>query len=92
MLRGDLRFEPPQALVSGADGLDDIRRIIAAAHAHLRPGGWLWLEHGYDQGEQVMALLRQAGYGQVSLHHDLAGHERHCGGCLPASPGAATSG
>ncbi|MGB5453952.1 MAG: peptide chain release factor N(5)-glutamine methyltransferase [Sedimenticolaceae bacterium] len=86
--RGDLRFEPPQALVSGIDGLDDIRLIVDAARAHLGPGGWLWLEHGSDQGKKVIESMRKAGFRRLSLRHDLAGHERHSGGCLaPAAPG-----
>ena len=89
---GDLRFEPPQALVSGPDGLDDIRRIVAAAPAFLRPGGWLWLEHGTGQGDRVISLLQKKGFNQVALKHDLAGHERHSGGRLPAEKGAAASG
>ena len=53
LARGDVRFEPAGALVSGTDGLDDIRHIVARAPRFLRPGGWLWLEHGYEQAEQV---------------------------------------
>lgn len=80
--RGDLRFEPLQALVSGPDGLKDIRRIVANAHAHLRPGGWLWLEHGNDQGVQVAELLQRNDFRDIALRHDLAGLERHSGGRL----------
>ena len=75
-----LRFEPIQALTAGPDGLDDLRRIVAEAPAHLAPGGWLLLEHGYDQAEPVQALLRQAGFGEVSTRHDLAGQPRCTGG------------
>ncbi len=82
--RGDLRFEPSQALVSGTDGLDAIRHIIDTAPAYLPPGAWLWLEHGADQGDQVAALLRQRGFDQVSSQRDLAGHNRHCGGRFAA--------
>ena len=81
--RGDLRFEPRSALVSGADGLDDIRRIIAGAPGFLRAGGWLWLEHGSDQGEVVTEQLRQRGFGEVGLRRDLAGHLRLSGGRVP---------
>ena len=81
--QGDLRFEPAAALVSGADGLDDIRRIVADAGHYLRPGGWLWLEHGYDQGERVGHLLRQQGFAETRLHQDLAGRERISGGRSP---------
>lgn len=80
LARGDLRFEPRTALVSGADGLDDIRHIVAAAPDYLRPGGWLWLEHGSDQGGTVGALLRGRGFREVRLRHDLAGRERLSGG------------
>ena len=77
---GDLRFEPPEALVSGPDGLDDIRLIAATAPAHLKPAGWLWLEHGSDQGERVVELLQHSGFRQVASRHDLAGQERLSGG------------
>ncbi len=60
-----LRHEPRQALTSGADGLDDIRAIAAQAPAHSHPGGWLLLEHGWDQAEAVQTLLRQAGLAHV---------------------------
>lgn len=74
--QGDVRFEPRSALVSGLDGLDDIRAIVAGAAAHLEPGGWLMLEHGHDQGEAVRALMAAAGLGEVGSRQDLAGHER----------------
>jgi len=80
LVRGDVRFEPRQALVSGTDGLDDIRRIAADAPRFLRPGGWLWLEHGYQQAEGVAALLHGQGFVDVDSHSDLAGHARHTGG------------
>lgn len=73
---GDVRFEPASALVSGADGLDDIRRIVAQAPAWLAPGGWLLLEHGYDQAEAVRALLQQAGLQAVESRRDLGGQWR----------------
>ncbi len=76
LAQGDLRFEPSSALASGDDGLDDIRCIIAGAGAHLQPGGWLMLEHGYDQAERVRALLVEAGLGEVRSERDLAGIER----------------
>ena len=79
--QGDLPFEPRSALASGEDGLDDIRHIVAQAPSHLRPGGWLLLEHGYDQAAPVRALLMQAGFAQVFSAHDLAGIERSSGGC-----------
>lgn len=73
---GDLRFEPLAALVGGADGLDAIRRISAAAPSHLHPDGWLLLEHGYDQGADVRALLTRIGYQRVRSYRDLLGHQR----------------
>jgi release factor glutamine methyltransferase len=79
-----LGFEPIQALTSGNDGLDDLRQIINAAPAHLQPGGWLLLEHGYDQAAAVRQLLTQCGFGQVQSRCDLAGIERCSGGCLGA--------
>lgn len=83
-----LRHEPRQALASGADGLRDIRRIIAGAPAHLAPGGWLLLEHGWDQAASVRELLTAAGFRQVQSRRDLAGIERCTGGCRPATGGA----
>jgi len=79
--QGDLRFEPRAALVAGPDGLDALRRIAADARAHLRPGGWLLLEHGYDQAGAVRALVSDSGYREVASYRDLAGHERVTGGC-----------
>ena len=76
-----LAHEPRGALVSGADGLDDLRRIVATAPAHLAPGGWLLLEHGWDQAAAVRALLADAGFAQVQSRRDLAGIERCSGGC-----------
>lgn len=74
--RGDLRFEPPTALSSGADGLDAIRRIVADAPGCLRAGGWLLLEHGLDQGAAVRALLEGVGFVDVGTARDLEGRER----------------
>ena len=78
--QGDLRFEPPQALAAGPDGLDDLRILISGAPAHLTPGGWLLLEHGYDQEAPVQALLRDAGFADVFTRRDLAGQPRVSGG------------
>ena len=78
--QGDLRFEPPQALAAGPDGLNDLRIIIGGAPAHLPPGGWLLLEHGYDQEAPVQALLRDAGFADVFTRRDLAGQPRVSGG------------
>ena len=78
--QGDLRFEPPQALAAGPDGLDDLHIIIGGAPAHLNPGGWLLLEHGYDQETPVQAMLRDAGFADVFTRRDLAGQPRVSGG------------
>lgn len=72
----DIRFEPLSALASGIDGLDDIRRITETARYHLIAGGWLLLEHGYDQGAAVMQILRNHGYHDVSNTQDFAGLDR----------------
>lgn len=85
LTEGDVRFEPLTALASGADGLDDIRLIISDAPAHLEPGGWLLLEHGYDQGEAVSALMRGAGFAAVEVLDDLQGHGRVTLGQRPAT-------
>ena len=78
-----LTHEPRQALVSGMDGLDDIRQIMLQARAHLHPGGWLLLEHGYDHAAAVRDLLRDAGLEQVQSRRDLGGIERCSGGRAP---------
>ena len=78
-----LTHEPLQALASGADGLEDLRTLIAQAPAHLKPGGWLLLEHGWDQADAVSALLRSAGLEQVQGRKDLAGIVRCSGGRWP---------
>jgi release factor glutamine methyltransferase len=75
-----LTHEPLQALTSGADGLADIRQIIDQAPNHLAPGGWLLLEHGWDQAASVQALLREAGFAHVQSRKDLAGMDRCTGG------------
>lgn len=75
-----LRFEPLQALTSGQDGLNDLRLIIHQAPAHLRPGGWLLLEHGYDQADAVRQLLAAADFQNIQSRHDLAGIARCSGG------------
>jgi release factor glutamine methyltransferase len=75
-----LRHEPAMALSSGADGLDAIRTIIASAPPYLHPGGWLLLEHGFEQAKAVCELLAQAGFSEVQTRHDLAGLERCSGG------------
>ena len=81
--QGDLRFEPRSALAAGADGLSDLRRIIAEAPRHLRAGGWLLLEHGYDQAAACAQLLAASGFSDVFNAEDLAGVPRVSGGRLP---------
>lgn len=74
--QGDLRFEPPGALSSGSDGLDAIREIVAGAPGHLLAEGWLLLEHGWEQGEAIRALLTHAGFVDVATARDLEGRDR----------------
>jgi release factor glutamine methyltransferase len=74
--QGDLRFEPHAALASGADGLDDIRIIVSRAHGHLSPGGWLLIEHGWNQGEAVRALFRCAEFLDIETSKDLEQRDR----------------
>ncbi|MFU8814045.1 MAG: peptide chain release factor N(5)-glutamine methyltransferase [Pseudomonadales bacterium] len=71
-----LTYEPSLALVSGDDGLAALRRIAAAAPAHLHDGGWLLLEHGFEQGPAVRELLGAAGFEQIETLPDLAGLDR----------------
>ena len=78
--RGDVRFEPRLALVGGEDGLDCIRKIAADARTRLRSGGWLLLEHGYDQKDRCVELLLELGYADVGDFRDLAGWPRVCAG------------
>ncbi|MBI3375735.1 MAG: peptide chain release factor N(5)-glutamine methyltransferase [Betaproteobacteria bacterium] len=84
---GDLRFEPREALVAGADGLDAIREIVKAAAAYLEPGGWICLEHGIGQGAAVRALFAQAGLADVQSWPDLAGIARVTGARLTSLTG-----
>lgn len=76
LAQGDLRFEPPSALSSGRDGLDAVRAIVLAAPDHLVPGGWLLLEHGWDQGAPVRALLMARGFIDVATETDLEHRDR----------------
>jgi release factor glutamine methyltransferase len=85
LARGDVRFEPRSALASGPTGMDDLARIAAGARRHLTAGGWLLLEHGWDQAEAVAGLLAQAGFEALFLGHDLAGQARVSGGRAPPS-------
>lgn len=82
--QGDLRFEPSTALVSQAGGLHDLQHLIRTAPEHLSAGGWLLLEHGWEQGPACRALLHAAGFVAVRTQCDLAGLERVSGGCWPA--------
>jgi release factor glutamine methyltransferase len=81
--RGDVRFEPAAALKAGQTGLADLQHLIREALPHLKPGGWILFEHGYDQAAAVMQLLEQAGYEQVSDYTDLAGQPRVVAGRKP---------
>ncbi|OBU56448.1 peptide chain release factor N(5)-glutamine methyltransferase [Stenotrophomonas maltophilia] len=82
--QGDLRFEPSTALASGMDGLDDIRRIVDGGQAHLRPGGWLLIEHGWDQGAAIRALFEATGFAEVQTVQDLEQRDRITLGRRPA--------
>ena len=85
-LLGDgLPFEPHSALVSGPQGLDDLAQIIHSAPYHLYSGGWLLVEHGFDQGDAVQQLFHKAGLQQIATHQDLAGQDRVTLGCYPGS-------
>lgn len=74
--QGDVRFEPASALVSGDDGLNDIRYLITNAKNFLLSPGWLLLEHGHDQGRAVITLLHRAGYQDIENLRDLLGNDR----------------
>lgn len=74
--QGDLRFEPAAALSSGTEGLDDLRTIIKGAPAHLKPGGYLLVEHGLEQGDQVRSLFESAGFKDVQTEGDIEHRER----------------
>lgn len=80
LAQGDLRFEPVGALTDHADGLSALRIIVAGSGRHLAPGGWLLLEHGYDQAAAVRALLLDAGFAEVQSWKDLGHIERVSGG------------
>lgn len=79
--QGDVRFEPSGALASGDDGLDDIRLLVNDARHHLLPSGWLLLEHGYHQAQEVMDLMRQQGYSEIEDICDYGGNDRVACGC-----------
>jgi len=84
LAQGDLRFEPASALTDHADGLSALRTIVDGAQAHLLPGAWLLLEHGYDQAAAVRTLLQARGYTAVQSWRDLGDIERVTGGKAPA--------
>ncbi len=86
-----LHHEPTLALTPGGDGLGAIRRIAVDAPAHLLPGAWLLLEHGYDQADNVRSILGAAGLVDIASRRDLAGHWRCTGGRLPIDAGAETA-
>ena len=78
--QGDVRFEPGSALVSGLDGLDDIRSLVQLAPDYLQPGGWLLFEHGWQQADAVAQLLSERGFEQIESWRDLGGQQRVTGG------------
>lgn len=80
--QGDVRFEPASALVAAQAGMADIVELVGGARAQLHPGGWLLLEHGFNQGEAVRGLLKRAGFSGIATRSDLAGQERISGGRL----------
>jgi release factor glutamine methyltransferase len=84
LARGDLRYEPREALVAGGHGLAALATIVAGAPDVLNTGGWLLLEHGGEQGAAVRELLCDRGFHQVTTRCDLAGQERTSGGCWHA--------
>jgi len=80
LAQGDVRYEPLSALVAGNEGLAALQQIIAGASRQLKNGGWLWLEHGYQQAAAVKKLLAQHGYTSITSQTDLAGQWRVSGG------------
>jgi release factor glutamine methyltransferase len=80
LTQGDLRFEPISALTDQADGLECLRAIIDGAKGHLTPNGLLAVEHGFDQSDAVLDLMRSAGFNDIQAHQDLAGHRRVASG------------
>jgi len=84
---GDIRFEPEIALASGPDGLGHIEKLVESAPGILVYGGWLLIEHGYDQAAPVRELFRANGYGNIESRRDLAGIERVTGGTSPGVKG-----
>lgn len=74
--QGDVRFDPDSALTSGPSGLNDLSHLIRHAPDYLKPGGWLLLEHGYDQADVVITLMQQAGFKNCEDFNDYAGNPR----------------
>jgi len=91
LTQGDIVFEPRAALVSGSDGLDDIRLIIGAANAHLKCDAWVAVEHGHDQGQAVRHIFAQHKFRDIQTLADLAGHDRVCAAKAPARQGDSDS-
>jgi release factor glutamine methyltransferase len=83
LTQGDLRFEPPSALTDFGSGLTCLTAIIDGALAHLKPGGLLAVEHGFDQSPAVLERLALAGFQDITPHRDLAGHWRVASGRQP---------
>ena len=81
---GDVRFEPRSALVSSDSGLEDLGRLVTGAPDQLLDGGWLLLEHGFEQANAVRVMLHDAGFSQVSTRRDMSGQQRITGGCWHA--------
>tara|TARA_R110002049_G_scaffold188251_4_gene356598 strand:- start:3810 stop:4643 length:834 start_codon:yes stop_codon:yes gene_type:complete len=80
LTRDDVRFEPRSALVAAESGLADLQQLVAGAPVQLREGGWLLLEHGFEQAAAVRSMLCDAGFGSVDTRRDMAGRERITGG------------
>ena len=80
LTRDDVRFEPRSALVAAESGLADLQQLVAGAPVQLREGGWLLLEHGFEQAAAVRSMLCDAGFGSVGTRCDMAGRERITGG------------
>jgi release factor glutamine methyltransferase len=78
--QGDLRFEPLNALTDQANGLSCLESIISKASYHLNPKGLIAVEHGFDQSDAVVDLMRSAGLVDIQTHLDLAGHHRAASG------------
>ena len=81
---GDVRFEPRSALVSSDSGLEDLGLLVTGAPDQLLDGGWLLLEHGFEQANAVSVMLHDAGFSQVSTRRDMSGQQRITGGCWHA--------